>query len=481
MFIRLRMPATVQFKLRKSSKRANLAPYECYVTIRLTINSVRDAGFTAKYRYINQGDGSVSFGGMLTIDRRIWNQKTGQLRGRDILVQELNRALAGISIDLKDIQVKQQQRYDSLKAPRPTTDSVKFEYLSGFPPYIQGDAWAYPKAFLARKGKQNRADRLPLPMAQKSTAPLGPETPVIDALNAYLIELTLTKVASGKMAKQTFARRQCLRDWLMKYPPAELMPVASLTDIWVERFHDWLQLQPAGNPKHKFLGKRMNPGSATSYCSVLFELLDWLKKQHILTRNPLGNITEMDLPRFAQKDVIFLEPLHIERLFKLEPVAKLRVSHWWFRLICLTGMDYPDAVRYAKARAQYEAKSPGGNPKIVIRRAKTDAECNIPMTTRLFDLWDEVLGEAPYAVSDSTLINHLQEIGKAIGFEKRITPKVGRKTAGAIWLQDYSIKAVSNALGHGTVTITERYYVKVTGHTVDREMDTLSLIRKDNK
>ena len=56
-----------------------------------------------------------------------------------------------------------------------------------------------------------------------------------------------------------------------------------------------------------------------------------------------------------------------------------------------------------------------------------------------------------------------------------VSIKIGRKTAGALFLaKGYRMEAVSKILGHATVAITERHYVKVTGSLVDVEMKRLS-------
>jgi hypothetical protein len=477
------MPATIQFKTKLPPPRASASAHERYLLVRLTVNSVRDAGFVARERFIHQGTGEVSFGNILLIDLRAWDQKKYRLRGRDAPTLDLNERILRIQIDLKDIQSKQQMRYDAQRAPRPTTDSVKFEYLTGNAPAVQGDQFVYPPKFLSRKAKQVRPGKSSPLLAQNGLAhaSLGPDTPIRQAMAAYLIELTLGKKATGQMKLATYNKRKAASDWLARYPLSMHIPVMSLTPYWVEKYHEWLLCQPSGNPRCKHRNERMSPGTATIYCSVVCELLTWLRKQHLIERNPVGAIGDLGLPGNPAKDVYFLEPIHIERLFTLEVPGRYKVTHWWFRLICLTGMDLPDAIRYASAKETYEARTPGGNPKIIIRREKNNSECNIPITSQLVDLWDEVIGEAPPAISDTTMINHLEKIAELIGFEKRLTPKIGRKTAGVIFLQDYSIKAVSNALGHSTIGVTERNYVKVTGHLVDKELDTLVRNRNETK
>ncbi|GAB4042060.1 hypothetical protein GCM10028774_52820 [Spirosoma jeollabukense] len=215
----------------------------------------------------------------------------------------------------------------------------------------------------------------------------------------------------------------------------------------------------------------MSVGTATNHCSCVIEALDWLRSQYLIIVNP---VAEVELARNPTKEVYFLEPQHIDRLFAINPEPRYKNSLWWFKLICLTGMDLPDAVRYAYNRERYEARTLAGKLKIVIRRDKPPKnECNIPVLPRLVELWAEVNGKPPRLVTGPTLRNHLKVIQKLIGFDKPLTPKIGRKTAGMIFLEKYSIKAVSGILGHSSINTTERHYVKIRGSYIDQEMDLI--------
>ncbi|MGF7219063.1 integrase [Spirosoma lacussanchae] len=466
MLFRLRMPVTVQFRFRTPPARARLSRFDRYLVVRITVNSVRDSGFAARERFRDPNSGAVSFGDILVVDSRQWNPVLYEVRGRHQEAIDKNNIIDRIRHDVKTVCTDQQRRFDAGNAPMPTTDSVKFEYLNGLPPTVLAGQFVYPPTFLARK--QNKASVMP----DGPTAYLGPNSLLETAFRAYLSDLVASKVETGQLSRSTYLLRKSACDYLERYPLSAITRVSDVTPHWLSRFHTWLLSQPSGSPHQKFKNLRMSPGTATSYCSHISKVLTWMKNQYLIPLNP---ITDMgDLPRQPNKDVVFLNPPQIEKLFQLSVPDSLAVSLWWFRLICLTGLDYPDAVRYAQARYSYEDYTPGGKPKIVIRRAKPPGNvCNIPITERLTDLWDEVIGEAPYAPTDSTLINHLVHIGSMIGFEHRLTPKVGRKTAGVIFLRDYSIKAVSNILGHSTIAITERHYVKVTGYQVDHETDRL--------
>lgn len=380
--------------------------------------------------------------------------------------------LTAIKHTIKEIHDRQKKQFDQKKANPPTVDSVKYEYLTGNKPTAGEGGFIYPDPFLARKGKGGAIRRHSTGVQLVKNEALGKHSYLLDVVKAYEADISAKKLATGKIKRATYDARRHAFLHLKSYPEAQTVQIYQLSPYWLESYHNFLLTAPKGNIHHKVGDRKMNEGTATRYCKYVDEALLWLKKQRLIKKNPIGDFSELDLPGYKTKEVYFLEPLYLERLFALTPPPRLRQAHWWFRLICLTGLDYPDAVRYAQARSEYETVSPGGNPKIVIRRAKPpENECNIPMKAELFSLWNEVNGVLPDPINYTTLLLHLKSIAKLIGFSRRLTPKIGRKTAGNIFLGDHSIQGVSNILGHSSIAITEKHYVKVRGYHVDSEMD----------
>lgn len=136
-------------------------------------------------------------------------------------------------------------------------------------------------------------------------------------------------------------------------------------------------------------------------------------------------------------------------------------------LIMLTGLDHPDAVRYVQNRHYFERE---WGKMIIINRSKPPkSECWIPVLPQLDALMQHIPeGEPP---TNDSINDYMRGVEALIGFSHRLICKVGRKTAGALFFAEFEdIGAVSRMMGHSSVSITERYYVKTTGHTVTKAM-----------
>lgn len=463
---RVGVPVSVQFRLRRPPLSAGLSDYMRYVLIRISVNKERDAGFSARPRQIHPVDQSASFGEILVIDSRKWNSTIRQLRGRDQETLDKNELLSATKTAIIDIHNRQLRQFNRQQSPRPTVNSVKYEYLTGITPDVTENRFAYPNWFFRRKKEKTCTFS---PTVSKPI--LGPLATLRDMARAYLQELYATKRSTGLISALTYRARQNAFRYLDQFAGADL-PVCQLTPYWLESFHTYLLTQAKGNADHQKAQRRLNPGTATLYCSHVNEAVHWLFKQRLIKVNPFGNFNDLDLPGYKTKEVYALEPVHIDRLLALNLPPRYQNAHFWFQLICLTGFDLPDVFQYAENRTLYETRTPGGHPKIIMKRAKPPCnECNIPISERLVDFWHETRGEVPPRIRLTTMLLHLKAIGELIGFSRRLTPKIGRKTAAMLFLNTHSVHAVSNILGHSSIQTTETYYLKVKGYHVDREID----------
>jgi len=203
------------------------------------------------------------------------------------------------------------------------------------------------------------------------------------AANCYL--LYLTELRNGgfpekRLVKSTLEKWTYGLDYLYKYVTQtkgvnsmSIGPADELTLFWGKLYHRWLMSDG-----------HMAADSATRYVNRLIEAINYVAEMGAIKANPLANLK---LPRGKTKDVYFLDPPHLDRFWRLEVSSKLKTAHWWMGVIFLTGLDYPDAVRYVANREAYDRIDAAGNHKIVIRRAKPpQAECHIPILPELESL-----------------------------------------------------------------------------------------------
>lgn len=352
-----------------------------------------------------------------------WNQQGQRAEGRSHEVRQFNLDVSQVLLEINDV-------YDAQVARGfvPTAKSVKTEYQTGK---------TYTGLSFTKEHKYS----------------------AIGCYRLYLQELTAGNFPEKTLVRTTLDKwgygLTYLRSYIEQEPDSlSIGPADELTLFWGKSYHRWLmKVGP------------MAADSATRYVNRLIEAITYVAESGAIKTNPLANLK---LSRAKTKEVYFLEPEHLERFWQLDLPNRAGVACWWMGVIFLTGLDHPDAVRYVKDRARYERVTTSGK-KIVIRRAKSDAECHIPMLAKLESLLTFTPEGEP--MPDWEINREMYAVATLVGFPHRLTCKVGRKTAGTIFYDEYEdIGAVSRMLGHSSTAITERYYVKTTGHTVDKAM-----------
>ena len=263
-----------------------------------------------------------------------------------------------------------------------------------------------------------------------------------------LVKTTLAKWRYGLTYLETYVEQTREQDSLSSGPADEL------TLFWGKSYHRWLMKQG------------MAADGATRYVNRLIEAISHTAESGVIKQNPLATLK---LPRDKTKDVHFLEPHHLERFWQLDNRGKGGDCIWWMGVIMSTGLDHPDAVRYVQNRDAYEQDTPWGKQIVINRSKPPQSECYIPVLPELEALLQRMPNGNPPTAEQ--INDYMKGVEVLIGFPHRLTCKVGRKTAGAIFFSEYEdIGAVSKILGHSSITITERYYVKTTAHTVNKAM-----------
>lgn len=391
--------------------RFDIRPDRCLIRIFIRVNGVEASGFS-----------TLPDGTTLYVEGYSWAARGRYLAGNSEEVHQFNRILDRIRADIGAV-------YDRQRAAgfTPTAKSVKEEYRTG------GFAFTYRQA---------------------DPASLTPTA----CYEVYLRELTNGGLSEKSLKETTLDKWRYGLDYLkdyLKQNTSEQMPVAELTPFWGKSYHRWLMKEGP-----------MSADSATRYVSRLSEALNYMAETGSIKMNPLATLS---LPRGKTKEVHFLEPEHLEKFWNLNLPGKTGVACWWMGVIFLTGLDYPDVKRYVLDRSRYEQKTPHGE-KIVITRSKSpNMECHIPILPELKALLAQIPID-PIPTAD-TINDEMRVVEALIGFKHRLTCKIGRKTGGAVFFAEYEdIGAVSRMMGHSSITITERHYVKTTGYTVDKAM-----------
>ena len=159
----------------------------------------------------------------------------------------------------------------------------------------------------------------------------------------------------------------------------------------------------------------------------------------------------------------------------LELTGPMNVTLWWAKLMCFTGMDYCDAIRYARHRQAFEQPTPSGKTKIVIERSKPPRNyCEIYLLPEV----EALFTQHPTGPVDPVLADinrNLKVIQDAIEFPLTLTSKICRKTAGVHFLRlGFQLATVSKMLGHSSIRTTEQHYVRVISSQVDQDIERVA-------
>ena len=420
-----RLNRKTAFKLRRTR-------VELRVYFRIRSGQVDRPGKKQLYiRLSVDGEKAGDYGSGIYVRPNMWKQSDQQCTGRSQEAADINERLGEVELAHRQVLREMKTRYAKGEGPRPSAERIKGEYLK--PGTYDPDLLV----FYARY---------------------------------YGYQDSLAGTEDGK-AKKTMDRLQTSQKYLAEFIPyfclkddlRGRLTLRSLTAAFGKQYHAWLQVNPdTGN-------RRMQKDSANKYLSELRKCLEYAIDSDLLSKNPLDRFRPK---RGKGKDVFFLEPTHLERLMGLGLSGSLSVTIWWAKLMCLTGLDYCDAVLYAQNRTVYHQQSQSGKNKIVIKRSKPPCNyCEIYLLPEVETLFVEY-PNGPLSPSLGDLNRNLLVIQEVIDFPFRLSSKICRKTAGAHFLRlGFQMSTVSKMLGHSSVRTTEQYYVRVTASHVDRDID----------
>ncbi|MCK8496063.1 site-specific integrase [Spirosoma sp. RP8] len=355
-----------------------------------------------------------------------WQQHNQLVTGRTQDAQELNEQIAQVALQHREILRELKRRYQKGEGPRPTPELIKAEFLQ--PGSTSPRLHSWYKTYLD----------------------------YLDSLNG---------LEDGR-AEKTLARAYKTWDYIKKFDPSSPYLV-DITTGWGKRFHAWLQTDPETGKR------RMQKDTANKHLAHVRDAISHAIDEGFLSNNVLDKFRPK---RGKGKEVYFLEPTHINRLMGLQLTdTSMAGVLWWAKLMCLTGLDYVDAIRYATNRNAFEQPTTAGKTKIVIERTKPPRNyCEIYLLPEL----EALLAEhptGPYAPTLADVNRNLKVIADAIEFPLTFTSKICRKTAGAYFLRlGFQIATVSKMLGHSSIRTTEAHYVRVTSSQVDHDIERVA-------
>ncbi|WP_171062827.1 site-specific integrase [Larkinella sp. C7] len=260
---------------------------------------------------------------------------------------------------------------------------------------------------------------------------------------------------------------------LASYLNTNQLPDLSLDAIsigWAKAYYSWLRQRP------------LSVDSASRHIGQIREILQYSVEQELIARNKLS---ELHLTAEPAKTIYCLSPQQVQQLGELVLPEQLDTVRNWGLLSCYTGLDFKDAVNLARNPAEHLVELAFGQ-KIVIRRQKFQAVhqarpdwgvSHIPLLPEAKAL----LEQAPHwpAVTIQRVNRNLEIIQKMMNLPFRLTTKICRKTAGALFLlRGYRTEAVQKILGIQHLRTLERNYLHIFSELVDENMQRLGSINR---
>ncbi|MVM36222.1 tyrosine-type recombinase/integrase [Spirosoma sp. HMF4905] len=420
--------------------------------IRITVEGQEDGGFYLRWPEDRKPDPKRPWQGeVVTANPKLWDQKEQKLRGRHADIIAFNDELRKTELFIKNVLLNQQQQYKGGTGPKPTVKTVKEEYMTGQKPGFS---------------------------LQSKLHHISPDISLVDAYDLYRNLLLSQKGTPCALSANTLDKWRSGLNYLIKYLThidALTLKAKEVNRNFLKRFHLWLLTIPAGSPKQIHLNRPMQLSNATDYATKAKKVFEYLIDEGITVD---AGILTLEFPRDKPKDVYYLAPEHLERLFALKLTGRIAGALWWMKLMCLTGLDYKDAIRYVKNREAYEREGEEGKKIVITRNKPPKNECHIYMLPELHALLEEAKTKIPKIYFPNRFNDKAQEIATMIGFERDFTSKICRKTAGNLMLRSgFSMAGVAGIMGHSSVNTTTKYYVKTDGALVDEEYRKLVIPR----
>lgn len=289
----------------------------------------------------------------------------------------------------------------------------------------------------------------------------------------YLFEAYVDKLSRMPLSERK--TRSTLHKWylahkkLKEYLAQICKPDLTVDEVtmgWARTYYQWLREIP------------LSVDTAARYVCFIREMLQDALEQEVIAYNKLQSLT---ITREAAKTVVCLSPQQLEQLETLEDLSPLldQVRRWAL-FCCYTGLDYTDAIAFAGDPWPHIHQLPFGE-KIVWSRLKFKQVkgaypewgiCHIPLLPEAKRLLAQV--NAWERLSSQRVNQNLRKLEQRLNLPFRLTTKVCRKTAGALFLlRGYQAEAVRKIMGIKTLTIFERHYMVLLSELVDNNMELL--------
>jgi len=177
-------------------------------------------------------------------------------------------------------------------------------------------------------------------------------------------------------------------------------------------------------------------------------------------------------PKYVPKEHEWLTLTEVEKLWNADLKWAVRDARDLFVLCCYSGMSMSDVLKFTPSK---HCKEINRREFIVFKRTKTGSECCVPITKQASDIINS-REDWPIKIQKRAYQYHISnKLSDIIG--RPIHSHMGRKTAGALFLQfGFSMETTAKFLGH-SVMIFSKIYSNISAQKIDNEIERVSKSR----
>ena len=353
----------------------------------------------------------------LCVDKKLWNNATGRMKGRTAEVLNTNSQLDIISSSLQAIFKKHEEDPDL------TLDKIKSIYL----------------------GKET------------------PKTTFLEIFDKYLDDIKAL-VGAGKTqatyTKYSTTKKHFVKFLDMKYGRKDILP-RELNHMMVHDFDIYLRTTAM-----------LKPNSATKTLKFFKTVVILAQKSGVLTHDPFINHHF----HLEHVDRGFLTDEEIRLIMQKEfPTARLEQVRDIFIFSCFCGLAYIDVANLTEDNIV----ELDGKKWIMTRRKKTNIPSNILLLDIPLKIVEKYRGKTKDnrllpVLSNQKMNAYLKEIADVCGVRKTLTYHLARHTFATMTLsKGVPIESVSKMLGHTNIKTTQ-IYARITNKKIELDMMELS-------
>jgi integrase/recombinase XerD len=271
-----------------------------------------------------------------------------------------------------------------------------------------------------------------------------------------------------------------LQAFIVKQYGKSDVPLKGLGSEFVERLKDYLQTKEKEIKSTKEIIKGVKLEHIAKHLNAINKVYEFAISRGYVDKNYLQG-QKISGAGSSAKEIVYLDEDELTALenytfasHTLQKVADM------FVFSCHTGLAYEELSNLTE---DHIVKGIDGKLWINMDRTKTTRygrKINVPLLPKAQeilnkykdDLHCQRIGKLLPIMSNQKYNEYIKEAANVLNINKKLSTHHGRKTFGMVLLNnDVPLETVSKLLGHSSVKVTEKHYVRILDKKVARDVD----------